>query len=78
MHAYNRTHCVQCADVIDVTAPGNGEVATGVLVNRSGGGANYLALSKRTGRWLCRFCIDRRRHGLSWEQPSLFDDEVSP
>ncbi len=67
--------CVQCGEIIDTRAPGNAQRVTGWRVNRTQGGANMIALAEPVSEWLCRFCLDDRRHGRSWDQLSLFADD---
>lgn len=65
--------CVQCGQRLDTRAPGNAEHVRGWRVNRAQGGANMIALAEPQGQWLCRFCLDKRRAGVSWDQLSLFE-----
>lgn len=68
--------CVQCGDTIDTRQQGHAQRVTGWKVNRgSTGGANQIALAEPEPLWLCRFCLDKRRHGYSWDQPALFGED---
>lgn len=74
--AARRVECEQCGDVIDATGTGTARLATAWVPNRSGGGPNALVEPVwHAGRYLCRFCLDARRRGLSWSQGRLFDLE---
>lgn len=70
----DRVDCAQCSDTIDARAPGVAQRVTGWRINRSGGGANMIALPETEPKWLCQHCLDKRRSGLSWDQLSLFGD----
>lgn len=65
--------CVQCGEMLDTRAPGNAQRVHGFRVNRIGGGANQIALQEPEQVWLCRFCLDKRRSGYSWDQLNLFE-----
>jgi hypothetical protein len=71
MHARDAVVCVQCGDTIDSTKPGCAQRVRGWRVVRAGGGANMIALPEPEAEWLCRFCLARRRKGLSWNQMAL-------
>jgi hypothetical protein len=72
--AKNQAACEDCGDTIDVTAPGVAQHVSGWAINRKGGafGSNFTALPERHLRWLCRFCVDRRRAGVNPAQQELF------
>ena len=70
-----RATCEQCRQPLDTKAPGNAQFVHGYAVNRDAGGANMITLMERKSSWLCRVCLDLRRRGKSWTQPSLFGDE---
>lgn len=69
-----RANCEQCTLPLDVRANGVGQFVEGVAINRAQGGANMIALKRPLNRWICRVCIDLRRSGHEWDQPSLFDE----
>lgn len=72
--AKDLAHCVQCGDQIDTHEPGHAQAVAGWKVNRGArGGANQIALAQTEPRWLCRFCLDKRRHGLSFDQLALWE-----
>ena len=73
MKMRNAVRCEQCSEIMDAEAPGNAKGMTGYSVNRSQGGANMIACAEPTGTYLCRTCLDLRRAGRRWAQPSLFD-----
>jgi hypothetical protein len=70
----NQVKCEGCGETIDCTANGNAQHAEGWVVNRptSKGGTNGVTFLERHRRWLCRWCIDKRRAGVPFEQESLF------
>jgi rubredoxin len=72
MAAKNQAKCEDCGEPIDITAPGVAQHVTGWAVNRSGGGTNAIAFRQVDLRWLCRWCVDRRKAGRPLEQGSLF------
>lgn len=67
----NQVICEGCDETIDGTADGHAQFVSGWSVNRYKG-TNAVALQERHQRWLCRFCLDRRRNGVADEQGSLF------
>jgi hypothetical protein len=74
MHSRDRVSCTQCGETIDARAPGVAQRVQGWRVNRAQGGANMIALAQPMHEYLCRFCLDKRRSGVTWDQPSLFDE----
>lgn len=68
----NKVKCEGCGDVIDCQASGHAQFVSGWIVNRTKGGANAVTFPERQRRWLCRWCIDKRRSGVSWGQQELF------
>lgn len=69
-----QTRCVQCTMLVDTKSNGVGEIVQGVAVNRAQGGSNMITLKEPTGQWLCRECIDRRKHKhQTWTQGALFE-----
>lgn len=70
VHERNRAKCEGCGEAIDCTALGHAQFVSGWAVNRKGGGTHAIALPERSLRWLCRFCLDRRR-STGWQQPEL-------
>ena len=67
-----QARCEQCGETVDVQAFGVAQHGEGWFVNRRGGGTNAVALPERHPRWLCRFCLDARKRGHSWNQLELF------
>jgi hypothetical protein len=71
MYERNRAECEQCGETIDATALGNAQFVSGWSVNRPKG-TNGVALQERHQRWLCRWCLDKRRAGVPADQLDLF------
>jgi hypothetical protein len=69
--ARNQATCEACREAIDATADGHAQYVSGWSVNRPKG-TNGVALQERHPRWLCRFCLDKRRAGICDDQESLF------
>lgn len=65
--------CVQCNDLLDTRAPGVAQRVHGWRVNRTQGGANMIALPEPESTFLCRYCLDKRRAGVSWDQLQLWE-----
>lgn len=63
----DRVMCEGCGNVIDAAAPGNAQFMAGWSPNRPKG-TNQLAMAVRSQRWMCRFCLDKRRAGVPAEQ----------
>jgi hypothetical protein len=74
MRERDAVRCDQCGDQLDARAPGVAQRVRGWRVNRSQGGANMIALAEPMPQWLCRHCLDKRRDGLAYDQPTLFDE----
>lgn len=68
----NQVKCEQCGDIIDCQGQGHAQFVSGWTVNRVKGGANGVVFPERQRRWLCRWCIDKRRSGVSSGQGELF------
>lgn len=69
----NKVKCEGCGEVVDCQGTGNAQFVSGWSVNRPRG-TNGVAFQERHQRWLCRWCIDKRRAGIAPTQQSLFGD----
>lgn len=64
--------CEFCHEPVDVRAPGVHVLVEGWIENRTGGGAHGIRLAKRSVRYACKFCVDRRAQGTDLDQLQLF------
>ncbi len=62
----------ECGVSVDPTAPGVAQYVSGWAVNRSEGGTHGLSAPQRHDRWLCRGCLEKVRHGISFNQQVMF------
>lgn len=71
-----RASCAFCNGDLDTRADRVYQAASGWLMNRSGGGANAIAMAERFNVWTHSHCLDRRKQG--GEQGGLFDRPAPP
>lgn len=64
-------HCHHCGDEIRPDAPGTWREIIGWVQARKGGGAHGVRDQKPTGRYLCQFCVDLVRKGISPDQGAM-------
>jgi hypothetical protein len=57
--------CVHCGDLIDPSEAGNWREVRAWVQARKGGGAHQARDQQPTGRYSCRWCIDKIRAGIS-------------
>lgn len=65
--------CERCATPIVPGALNTWQRASGWIEQRSGGGANALALPEREPRFMCDPCMGILRLGPQHDQGSMFD-----